>query len=243
MLEKESKEQGEGSSIPESQLQDLYAEHERQISQMEQDFDELRIERDDIIAERDNICEERDKSYNRIAELEKRIQELEGNHRAGGTSSLVSSPTDTASMESTQSIAELQARLQESEQKLAAAERALLSRSYSNDSEASERSRDSIIIVESVDEHGHSQIQDIQKIGSDAGSETASDITADHSLMAASTSMASTTSSVAEQEAAAARAEQAGRKSSERSLSGKDGDEKGVRGQLENNEVDTHDFF
>jgi hypothetical protein len=216
--------------VDESQLQDLYAEHERQITQMEQDYDELRIERDGIIAERDDIIEERDSYHTRIEELEKRIKELEANHKSDATSSLVSSPIDINSPGASHAIAELQARLHESEQKRAAAERALLVRSYSNDSEVSERSRDSMIIVESVDEHGNSEIHEVQKIGSEAGSDDGSDHTADHSTMAASISMASTTSSVAEQEAAAARAEQAQMElSRRRSLAAKDGDEKGVR--------------
>lgn len=228
VLEKESKEPGGRSSVDESHLQDLYAEHERQITQMEQDYDELRIERDGIIDERDRVIEERDSHHYRIEELEKRIHDLE-THKSD--ISFVSSPTDVSSPGLNLSIMELQAKLQESEQRRTAAERALRVRSYSHDSEASDRSRDSVIIVESVDEHGNLEIKEVQKLGSEADSETASDHTADLSTMAASISMASTTSSVAEQEAAAARAEQAQMEAYRRSpaVQGKDADEKGVR--------------
>jgi hypothetical protein len=195
---------------------------------MEQDYDELRIERDGIIAERDDVIEERDSHHCRIEDLEKRIKDLEGSQKSDATS-YVSSPIDINGPGGSESIAELQARLQESERRRAAAERALLDRSYSNDSEASERSRDSVIIVESVDEHGNLEVHEVQKIGSDIDSDGGSDHTADHSTMAASISMASTTSSVAEREAVAARAEQTGMElGRRRSLAGKDGDEKGV---------------
>jgi hypothetical protein len=209
-MEKEAREQG--PSEDESHLQDLYAEHERQISQMEQDYDELRIERDEIIAERDNAIDQAHAHESRIHELEEKVHDLETHdfHMSSSFSSLlISSPVDMSDPHAT--VAELQARLRESEEKRQQAERVLFRRSYSGDSEAdaSDQSRDSIIIVDSVDEHGNSEVHEVHKIGSDGGSDTASERTADHSTMAPSISMASTTTSQAEAEAEMARADQA----------------------------------
>lgn len=216
-MEKEAKEQGSKPSVDESHLQDLYAEHERQISQMEQDYDELRIERDEIVAERDNAIDQAHAHEARIHELEEKVHELEI-HEHSSFTSLVSSPIDTSDPHT--AVADLQARLLESEEKRQRAERALLSRSYSADSEAdaSEHSRDSIIVVDSVDEHGNSELREVHKISSDAGSETASEGTADHSTMAASISMASTTTSQAEAEAEKARADQEAHESRRKSF-------------------------
>ena len=205
MLKKEAKEEGGRSSIDESSLQDLYGDHERQISQMEQDYDELRIERDEIIAERDAIEAEKDAHQSRCHELEDRIKELESGHPYDPTSPVEMFDSEKAA------LVELQIKLRETEGKLQRTERALMRRSSSAESKASEHSRDSLIIVETVDENGQSQVREVQNIGSDAGSDTASDATADRSTLAASYSMASTTSSVAELEAAYARAEQAER--------------------------------
>ncbi|KAG8834218.1 hypothetical protein FRC17_009364 [Serendipita sp. 399] len=205
-LEKEAKETGGRSSIDESSMQDLYAEHERQISQMEEDYDELRIERDAVIEERDKAIDERDLHQTRCKDLEKKIVELE--RGSSSSPSYVTSPTE---MTDQASVADLQAKLRLAEERLRKTERALRKRTLSGDSEASDRSRDSIIIVESVDEHGRSEVREVRKIDSDAGSDTdtASDHTADNSTMAASISVASTSSSVAELEATKARAEQA----------------------------------
>ncbi|KAG8782213.1 hypothetical protein FRC15_007302 [Serendipita sp. 397] len=207
-LEKEAREVGGRSSIDESSLQDLYAEHERQITQMEQDYDELRIERDEIIDERDKAVDERDSHQSRCRELEKRITELE--NPSSPSSPFIMSPTD---MTDQATIADLQARLRFAEERLRKSESAMMKRTHSGESRASHRSRDSMIIVESVDEMGRSEVRAVKRIDSDAGSDTdtASDHTADTSAMAASISMASTTSSVAELEAAKARAEQAER--------------------------------
>lgn len=205
MLKKEAKEEGRRSSIDESSLQDLYAEHERQISQMEQDYDDLRIERDEIIAERDAIEAEKDAHQARCHDLEHRIKELESKHGYSMTSPVEMTDQERAT------LVELQIKLRETEQKLQKTERALVRRSNSAESNVSERSRDSLIIVETVDEKGNSEVREVRNIGSDAGSDTASDVTADRSTLAASYSLASTTSSVAELEAANARAEQAER--------------------------------
>lgn len=219
-LEKEAREQGGGkSSVDETHLQDLYAEHERQITQMEQDYDDLRIERDEIIAERDNAIDQAHAHEARIHELEEHVHELETNdHRPSSSFSALTSPVDTSDPQA--AILELQARLRESEERRHQTEQALFRHTFSADSEVdmSDQSRDSIIVVESVDEHGKSEVREVRKIGSDAGSDTASDGTADHSTMAASISMSSTTISVAEKEAKKARAEQAAREARRQSF-------------------------
>jgi hypothetical protein len=212
MLEKEAKDQGGRSSIDESSLQDLYAEHERQISQMEQDYDELRVERDGLIEERDKAQDEGDRHQKEVHELQEKVQELEAKLSTGPTSPSISSPTSFTSGDQSQHILfDLENKLRESEARRRKAERALMRRSHSGASEGSRGSRDSIIIVESVDEHGKTHIQEMKKMGDDAGSDTASDVTADNSTLANSVSMASTTSSVAELEAAKGRAEMAER--------------------------------
>jgi hypothetical protein len=211
-MEKEAKEQGSKPSVDESHLQDLYAEHERQISQMEQDYDELRIERDEIIVERDNAIDQAHAHESRIHELEEKVHDLETHdlHMSSSFSSLsISSPVDMTDPHA--AVAEIQARLRDSEEKRQQAEHMLFRRSYSGDSEvdASDQSHDSLIIVDSVDEHGNSEVHEVHKIGSDGGSDTASEGTADHSTMAPSISMASTTTSQAEAEAEKALADQA----------------------------------